>query len=167
MENIFTGTEASILALPNPQLGDIAHATDTEHFYRYAESGWQDVTNEIGMNLNMSLYDMNKQIVAQLPALEDFSEAIAAIDTFVVDTLNTHYMLYGKEISYFTILQRCMGYTETVGEAVVDCLKNVGLIKSIDLTANKDAFEIWVMIDDNATCLYLFPYDSGIVKVGG
>lgn len=167
MENIFTGTEVSILALPNPQLGDIAHATDTEHFYLYTESGWQDVTNDIGMNLNMSLYDMNKQIIAQLPALEDFSEAIAAIDTFVADTLNTHYMLYGKEISYFTILQRCMGYTETVGEAVVDCLKNVGLIKSIDLTANKDAFEIWVMINDNATCLYLFPYDSGIVKVGG
>lgn len=119
--------------------------------------------------INMSLYDMNKQIIAQLPNLTDFTDSITAIDAFVKETLNTHYMMYGKEISYFTIFQRCYDLTETVGEAVVDCLKNVGVVKSIDITSAGDAFEIWVMPDGSAevTCLYLFPYDSGIVKVGG
>ena len=119
--------------------------------------------------INMSLYDMNKQIVAQLPNLTDFTDSIAAIDIYVGETRNTHYMLYGKELSYFTMFQRCAGLTETVGEAAIDCLKNVGVIKSIDATSAGDAFEIWVMPDgsEEVTCLYLFPYDSGIVQVGG
>jgi hypothetical protein len=35
------------------------------------------------------------------------------------------------------------------------------------MTEDDNAIEIWVMKDNNeATCLYLFPYDDGLVKVG-
>ncbi len=160
-------TKDKIKELPSPQIGDTARVTEPEGWYLYTQNGWTDMTNAMATNINMNLYDMNKQIVVQLPNLTDTADSIAAIDAFVADTHNTHYMLYGKEISYFTIFQRCFGLTETVGEAVVDCLKNVGVLKSIDITPDKDAFEIWVVVDDEATCLYLFPYDSGIVQVGG
>jgi hypothetical protein len=37
----------------------------------------------------------------------------------------------------------------------------------MDLTAAGDAVEIWVQPENSEpTCLYLFPYDSGIVQVG-
>jgi hypothetical protein len=52
------------------------------------------------------------------------------------------------------------------GNEVVDCLNNIGDIKAIDLTEANDAIEIWVQDGENVTCLYLFPYDSGVVQVG-
>ena len=159
--------QAQIQELSNPQIGDAVKTVDTEKWYLYTQEGWTDMTNAMETNINMNLYDMNKQIIIQLPDLTDPTDSIAKIDAFVADTHNMHYMLYGKDISYFTIFQRCFGLTETVGEAVIDCLKNVGTLKSIDITPDKDAFEIWVVVNDEATCLYLFPYDSGIVKVGG
>jgi hypothetical protein len=117
--------------------------------------------------LNMKLYDLNKQVISQLPNLTEFNEIIENINEFSKSTNNIHYMLYGKEQSYFTVFKKEDNNTETLGEAIIDCLTNVGDIKTIELTEAKDAFEIWVTIDGEATCLYLFPYDSGIVKIGG
>lgn len=114
----------------------------------------------------MGLYDMNKQIIEQLPTLTDFEQHIKDINAFVRNNNSIHFLLYGKEISYFTLFQRSAYETEDFGKAVIECLTNVGEIKAIDLTENADAFEIWVIYDSQATCLYLFPYDSGIVKVG-
>jgi hypothetical protein len=34
------------------------------------------------------------------------------------------------------------------------------------LVEDGSAFEIWVTQNDVTTCLYLFPYDDGIVEVG-
>lgn len=164
---IFNGTEATIMALPRPEIGEVAKSTDTNRMWQYTEKGWTDITDSA--NISMNIYDMNKQVIAQLPSLceENIISSIGLINSYVYETNNIHYMLYGKEISYFTIFQRIEGLTETVGEAVIDCLHSVGEIKSIDLTPEKDAFEIWVMYQDEATCLYLFPYDAGIVQVGG
>ena len=76
-------------------------------------------------------------------------------------------MLYGKEISYFTLFQ-IVNNEISFGKEVIDCLNNIGQIKAIDMTENEDAVEIWVYLDEdeNSTCLYLFPYDAGLVKVG-
>ena len=73
-------------------------------------------------------------------------------------------MLYGKEISYFTLFK--IIDSNDFGYEVIECLKNIGIIKAIDFTETKDAVEIWVENDDGPTCLYLFPYDNGIVEVG-
>ena len=59
-----------------------------------------------------------------------------------------------------------MGAANQFGLTVIDCLKSIGPIKAIDLTELEDAVEIWVVSNDEPTCLYLFPYDNGVVKVG-
>jgi hypothetical protein len=46
-----------------------------------------------------------------------------------------------------------------------ECLENRGAIISIDLTENKDAYEIWIKIDDEPFVYYLFPYDLGVIEV--
>jgi hypothetical protein len=73
-------------------------------------------------------------------------------------------MLYGKEISYFTLYKIIK--SQYFGNEVIDCLKNIGIIKAIDFTETQDAIEIWVENDNGPTCLYLFPYDNGVVQVG-
>lgn len=128
------------------------------------ENAWNEIKME-GGGINMGLYDMNKQIISQMPILEDFEKAMDDIWTLYETYHNKYFMLYGKEISYFTVFKIVEPWL--LGEEVLDCCLNVGLVKAMDLTEAGDAVEIWVQPQDGEpTCLYLFPYDSGIVQVG-
>lgn len=128
------------------------------------ENSWQEIKLE-GGGINMGLYDMNKQIISQLPYMEDFEKAMDDIQTLYGTYHNKYFMLYGKEISYFTVFK--IIEPQYLSEEVLACCLNVGPIKAMDLTEAGDAVEIWVQPqDDEPTCLYLFPYDSGIVQVG-
>lgn len=156
-------TETKLLAtIPAEEC--YGYATDTERYFCWKD-GWQDAA--IDSNMQLSLYDLNKQILTQVPELTEkqIANKINLINEFVQRTWNRHYLLYGKEISYFTLFQKHSDCTETLGEAAIDCLQEVGAIKSIELTEQQDAIEIWIAQDTEATCLYLFPYDSGIVLV--
>jgi hypothetical protein len=114
--------------------------------------------------VEMGLYDMNKQIIAQLPDLTDWDRVEQLFNDFHTSWKNKYYMMYGKEISYFTVFK--IVEPHLFGSVAMDCIPNVGIVKAIDLTEAKDAVEIWVMYEDKPTCLYLFPYDMGIVQVG-
>lgn len=146
-----------------PQEGEVAQTEDGK--LKIFQGGeWKDLNVE-GSNLELGLYDMNKQIISQLPILEDFDKAMYDILTLYETYHNKYFMLYGKEISYFTVFK--IIEPQYFGEDVLDCCLNVGLVKAMDLTEAGDAVEIWVQPQDGEpTCLYLFPYDSGIVQVG-
>lgn len=170
-------TSKIIKALPNCHEGETVFNTDTQKGMVYKKGKWEDIRME-GQGLNMNLYDLNKSIVAQLPNIVDFTDHCNLISKFYWETSNTFYMLYGKEISYFTVFQDISNTyvpnetivlsVPTFANNVIDCLKAFKSVKSIDYTENKDAIEIWVSDEkDNVTCLYLFPYDNGIVTFDG
>ena len=127
------------------------------------------------MEANLSLYELNRSIIEQQGALDTdtLAEKFKLIDTFAADTNNNFYMLYGKEIGYFTVFAKHERWElETLCLAVAECLANIGQVYSIELTANKDAIEIWVRMypevaeeESILTCMYLFPYDNGIVRI--
>ena len=147
----------------NPQEGEIVQTEDGKTMI-YQNGEYKELKIE-GSNLELGLYDLNKQIISQLPALTDFSKAIADIRELHEKYWNKYYMMYGKEISYFTLFKVC-GLND-FGQDVIDCCTNVGIIKSMDLTETNDAIEIWIQPKEaEPTCLYLFPYDSGLVEVG-
>ena len=158
----------AICKLPRPHLGQVAYATDTEEIYVYGQDGWQ-ILGDVKVNgegLHMSLYELNRSIMEQLPALADFDEATETINNYQAQTKNKFYMLYGKEISYFTIFNMVEEYSEfeSLGDAVLECLATVGAVKSVYLTQD-NTIEIWADINGEIHCLYLFPYDTGIVTV--
>lgn len=148
-----------------PEEGEVVQTPEGEYMI-WKDGQWNTVKYE-GSNINLALYDMNKQIISQLPTIENFDDAIFVINNLHKKFQNQFYMLYGKEISYFTLFQ-IIGAEITFGKEVIDCLNNVGQIKAIDMTEDEDAVEIWIYMEDDkdATCLYLFPYDLGLVKVG-
>ena len=157
----------SIFKLPRPYKGEIAHAIDTNETYIYND-GWQLLENVRleGQGLNMNLYDLNKSIISQLKTIDDFTASITLINDFAEKTKNKYYMLYAKDISYFTIFHiKKYGEFINLGNGVIECLYNVGSVKSIDYTENKDAIEVWIQQDDEPICAYLFPYDNGIVTI--
>lgn len=146
-----------------PDEGEMAQTPDGKYII-WHDGEWHEFKMD-SSGIEMGLYDMNKQIIAQLPILEDFEKAMNDIWTLYEKYHNKYFMLYGKEISYFTVFK--IIEPQYLGEDVLDCCLNVGLVKAMDLTEAGDAVEIWVQPNDGEpTCLYLFPYDSGIVQVG-
>ena len=154
--------------------GEVVYVIDEKTFYLYNDGNFTKIPTDT--DLKLSLYDMNAQVISQLPTLseEKLNNKNKDFKNFIKETNNNFYMLYGKEISYFTVFHNLDPYIGYIGyqiytdfyEVLLECLRNIGEVKSFDLTEAKDAFEIWVKIDeDKTTCLYFFPYDTGIVYV--
>ena len=146
-----------------PEEGELVQTPEGKYMI-WHDGNWNEIKME-DSGINIGLYDMNKQIIAQLPVLNDFTKAIADVRDLHGKYWNEYYMMYGKEISYFTLFKVC-GMNE-FGQDVIDCCANIGAIKAMDMTEAADAIEIWVQPDNGEpTCLYLFPYDNGVVQVG-
>lgn len=146
-----------------PMEGEVIQDSITGEICVYHDGHWATMKTD-GTGLNLGLYDLNKQIIAQLPELVDLDKAIKTIEALHEIYHNEYYMLYGKEISYFTLFK--LIEPQYFAQEVLDCLRNVGKIKAIDPDEPGTAVEIWVETDDGPTCLYLFPYDNGLVQVG-
>ena len=129
------------------------------------------------MGIDVSLYELNRQIIKQQGPLEekDIKSKMDMLKAFS-HTFEKYSLLYGKEINYFTLFVKDENWElESLDIGVIECLNNIGTIYSIEYTKEKDAIEIWVEVETNTdteenkkliTCMYLFPYDAGIVKVG-
>lgn len=148
----------------NPQEGEIVQTEDGKVMI-YQNGEYKEIKVE-GSNLELGLYELNKQVISQLPSLTD-KELDKKIDTINIcheKCVNNFYMLYGKEISYFTLFK--VDEPIHFAKTVLDCLNEIGEIKAIDPTEDGLAIEIWVQpTDKEPTCLYLFPYDNGLVVV--
>lgn len=121
-----------------------------------------------------NLYDINKNLVAQNEI--KLSEGILnskkqIITDFIKKQNNYYYMLLCNERKDYTVFHWhniCNNdNAKEIAKILVDeCLFNRGEIRGIDLTKNKDAIEIWLMIDEEAFIYYFFPYDMGVIEVG-
>lgn len=126
--------------------------------------------NEVALG---TLYDVNKGLVAKNEI--ELTEGVInskkeIVKNFIMKTENAHYMLLCKEQSDYTIFRRYnMEDSEKAMEIsnilIDECLKNRGEIRGIDLTKDKDAIEIWLLIEEEAYCYYFFPYDAAVIEV--
>ena len=120
----------------------------------------------------LSLYELNKNIIANLPlktTIDEMTEMRQTIDDFCETLATTNFMLLCRDISYFTVFQKQKIRPEfgTLGCAVLECAQDVGKIICTDLTEAHDAIEIWVRTENNDNlCMYLFDCDKMIVTYG-
>ena len=160
---------SSLQAVQNHEIGEIAKVMDTEKYYIYTEKGWSEFNIE-NEGLNMSLYEMNKQIVSQMPKLneEGLKEAKQIIRDYVYGEVHQddYYMLLCHELRYFTVFINDMDCNkeDVIENVIIDCLNSVGEIKSIEPTEDKEAIEIWITEPEGDTyVMYFFDYGRGIV----
>lgn len=146
-----------------PMEGEVIQDFISGEIRVYHDGHWVTMRTD-GAGLNLGLYDINKQIIAQLPEFADLNKAINTIEALHDMYHNKYYMLYGKEISYFTLFK--LIEPQYFAQEVLACLRNVGTLKAIDPDEPGTAVEIWVENENGPTCLYLFPYDNGLVYVG-
>ncbi len=119
-----------------------------------------------------TVYDMNKQLVqSQEKQISKYKlgEKKKEIISFLRDNKSQYYMLLNNERRDYTIFnfdieksEECLA--KMVNVLVDECLTNRGEIRGLDLTEAKDAFEIWLSIEEESFCYYLFPYDIGVIE---
>ena len=155
-------------SLQNHQEGEVAFCEEEQQYMVY-KNGWTPVQAEMtGDGLKINLYDLNKQVVSQLPPFDD-TRIQDAIDTTNAWGTKKLYMLYGKEISYFTVIMDETNEDNefnTLGETVMALLKDItDIIYAYDVM-DENTIEVWVKYQDMTTVLYLFNYENGLVKYG-
>ena len=125
-----------------------------------------------------TLYDVNKNLVKQ-KELKLSEAALNSKKLIIRDFLMNHedkyFMLLCNERKDYTVFDftpyDMTDYTKAKEKSmdcakclVDECLTNRGEIRGIDLTKDKDAIEIWMVIDDDAYVYYFFPYDNGVIN---
>lgn len=152
--------------------GEVAYCKDTNQTFTWHDNQWQEIkVNFEGDAIHMSLYELNAQIMEQLPnhTTEQLQDDIKLINEYDQNKYGKYYMLLCSEYNYYTVLVNTNSYLnnmDTLGEAVIDCLNNIGAVRSCDYdNINlKSAVDIWVKIPNKEIyCFHLFKYDEGIV----
>ena len=112
----------------------------------------------------MTLFAFNKQIISQLPDYTDeqIDELAKAITIWRKSKKDNYYLMYGRELNYFTLFAKDTAAIGDFTNEVIDCLK-IGFDAIKEYDVNDEAVEIWVRSGEDVSVLYLFCYDSGVV----
>lgn len=114
-------------------------------------------------NIEMNLHDLNKAVIAQLPALNSgrLKDLISEIEKMVKDE-SKYFMLLSHENRDYTVFAFANGGNEEVfADEVISVLESRGKIKEYDVKRDSNAIEIWV----EDTFYVLFPYDLGVIEI--
>ena len=115
-----------------------------------------------------NLYDMNKQATLSERPLKkhEIKDKMIDVKKFFADG-QKYFMLLCRERYDFTIFNFNEKTDFSLQHAIKDlqeCLENRGSIISIDLDSTGLAYEIWIVVDEQAFVYYLFPYDTGVLE---
>lgn len=161
----------SKLGLGQTAENDIAIIDETNTMKVFHNGKWCD-PKLTGGSTTMTTFEINQQIMAQMPPMSDEATEIAVqlIDDFVSQSNENFYMFLCKNQSYYTIFHKINKSNQEftyLSEALFACCENIGEIKAID--ANEyGAIEVWITLSPEVTdCYLLFPYESGVVEFGG
>lgn len=151
-------------ALPLAKDGECFWVVEKNCAYVRQNGDWIPQPQDTNISLG-TLYEMNKEIISQLPGLtpEKWMEAYDLITDFIKAKNNKYFMLLSHEFRYYTVFAR-VGAEQPVAEAIGECLHS-WVVKTIDLTPEGDAIEIWADIPERGlTVFYFFSYDSGVCE---
>ena len=116
-----------------------------------------------------NLYEANKQLVLQNEKPLTHPELAVKqeeLEGFFEDKVNEFAMLLCNERKDYTIFQLTSSSTAEhfAAREALGCCTDRGEILGIDKTDDGIAYEIWLKIDNEAFCYYLFPYDQAVIK---
>lgn len=117
-----------------------------------------------------NLYQANKQLVLAHEKPLNHLELAGVqpkLEKFFEDKVHKYAMLLCHEQRDYTIFnldEASIVAPHTAASEVMLCCTNRGEVYSIEETEDGVAFEIWIKIDDDAFCYYLFPYDQAVIE---
>ena len=122
------------------------------------------------MDINAgNMYDYNKDLVKRYEKPLTHVELAARQETlerFFENKVVKYAMLLCHEQRDYTLfnLKATSTAIHQAAKEVILCCMNRGEVVGIDKTDDGLAYEIWIIIDDEAYCYYLFPYDQAVIE---
>lgn len=112
-------------------------------------------------------YDFEKMGYSSLPAMTD--EELEKSKKFICNFLKTHpssyYMMLNNESRYYTLYTFTDTYLfKTMTDEIIDIVKALGPIKSIETAEDGNALEFWIDYD-GIKVFYFFDYAKGVVEI--
>lgn len=175
MQVIYTNTIGELCnSLRKFETGTIAISGEDSKEYYYTGDEWVmvDATdidlskNPATLQTEMNLYNFNKNIMIQMDPIseEELNKLMDSIDE--MSNYGMYYMLLCKDYNYYTIFHKnipTLISTDSFINMVIIICQELGNIVGWEKT-NNGAIEIWINIDNESYCFYLFQYDAGIVE---
>lgn len=117
-----------------------------------------------------TLYEANKQLIAQTQKPLDPLQLVA-LEPKLSDWFNwiidTYAMLLCHERRDYTIFHLYENQNPdppaVAAKELITCITNRGQVLSIEETPDK-AWEIWININNEPYCYYLFRYDNAVIE---
>ena len=116
-----------------------------------------------------NLYEANKKLVKQYEKplthpelaakqeeLEDFFEGIIEYAMLLCNEQ--------KDYTVFHLDSKSITAPHFASREALGCCTDRGTVYSIEKTEDGIAYEIWIEIDDEMYCYYLFPYDKAVIE---
>lgn len=117
---------------------------------------------KVNGGINLSLYEMNKQVISQLPEIEDIA-VLTPIRKYK-NKDGKYFMLLCRDLNYYTLFVIDLESDVRIEQEVLECLKELGRIKSVEEFEDKNLVEIWVQPEDSdPVVMYFFNYDRGVI----
>ena len=156
------------------QEGEVVYVTDTEKFMVYKDAEWipleaQKVKTEgNSQGIQMTAYELNKQLISQMPIPTDLTNFDEIITEFKREAKSSDFMLLCKERSYYTVFRKTddsFSHFIEFGEAVLTCASDLGDVITVDKMDETNTVEIWVKNKDTqeVDCMVLFESNDFIV----
>lgn len=161
-------------ALKNHEEGEIIKVLETGQYYIFHNGEWiiyvaqDDETLKGTIDSGLDLYSLNKMIIKDMKnySKEDILEAKKLVKEFISkDDLSHAYMLLCHELRYYTVfLKDKEHYQDKMEDVFIECIENLGTIKSISLSDDM-AIEVWFVHHETEEpfVAYLFNYDEGVI----
>ena len=122
------------------------------------------------VDMGLSVYDFNKNIMKQLPVVEDLSGVRDTLINYLRNTKAKKYlMLLCREQNDYTLFNfNNNWFNNQFDQDIIECFENrdFGII-NCEIIDNGMAVEIWVKRPgqmENADLYYLFPADQMVVE---
>lgn len=112
-------------------------------------------------------YDINKNLVQQYEkelSTSEIEDRKNLLVNFIKQQNDTIFMMLCHEQRDYTIFNVKDGNNPQINE-IIECLVNRGKIVGIDKTKDEQAIEIWLIINNEAFCYYLFSFGKAVVYI--
>lgn len=116
----------------------------------------------------MNMYEFNQIGYAALPNYleEDFHKAKKNILDFLKSHSSTYYMFLNNTEHYYTLFTFKDNFKfKEMSDEIIDIIKELGEVKSIELSEDGNAIEAWIMYNGQCQVFYLFNYERGVIEV--
>lgn len=121
---------------------------------------------EKDVQMNMSLYDLNRSIIFNLPPQDEhvIDKHFMNINSWFYKYENPWFMLMCKERSDFTMIHIKNNHYPQAVKELKEILKERGTVSSLQYFEDQDAWEIWVKNNEEAFMFMLFEASWMIVE---